>query len=163
MDRVHKALTPKKSEGPPRDIRAKFHYYCTKEQLLAAARGRESLTFQEPNYQLFADLSQLTINKWRAPGSNITAQPNNLPIGLPLLCALYISRLQTCFLICRWLAEYLHLADTPQGLEGPHCRSASCSHCKSSIPSTKNDHQSSNKWGHFISPDLDPEDSIDWL
>ena len=38
LDRVHWALTAKKADGPLCDIIAKFHYYRTKEQLLAAAR-----------------------------------------------------------------------------------------------------------------------------
>lgn len=66
MDRVHRALAPKKTDGPPRDIIAKFHYYRTKELLLNAARHKNTLQFQAYNYQLFTDLSQLTINKRRA-------------------------------------------------------------------------------------------------
>ena len=45
IDRVHCALSPKKSEGPPRDIIIKFHYYHTKEQLLSAGREKGSLHF----------------------------------------------------------------------------------------------------------------------
>lgn len=63
MDRVHRALAPRKSKGPPRDIIAKFNYSHSKEQLLAAARGKDSLNFQGHAYQLFADLSPLTLAK----------------------------------------------------------------------------------------------------
>lgn len=63
MDRVHRALTPRKADGLPCDIIAKFHYFCTKEQLLAAAREKDSQIFQGHTYELFADLSQLTISK----------------------------------------------------------------------------------------------------
>lgn len=66
MDRIHRTLAPKKAEGPPHDIITKFHFYRTKENLLAAARERNDLSFQGEKYQLFADLSQLTINKRRA-------------------------------------------------------------------------------------------------
>lgn len=65
FDRIHRALTGKKADGPPRDIIVKCHYYYrTKEQLLTPARDKKSLSFQGDNYQLFADLSQLTISKW---------------------------------------------------------------------------------------------------
>lgn len=37
MDRVHRALTPRQTDGRPRDIVTKLHYFQTKEQLLAAA------------------------------------------------------------------------------------------------------------------------------
>ena len=63
MDRIHRALAPRKSEGPPRDIIAKFHFFHTKEQLMVAARNKESLIFQGHPYQIFADLSPITVAK----------------------------------------------------------------------------------------------------
>lgn len=63
MDRVHRALAPRKTNGPPRDIIAKFHFFRTKEQLLSAARGNSNLNFQGHQYQLFTDLSPLTVAK----------------------------------------------------------------------------------------------------
>lgn len=66
FDRVHRALAPRKSNGPPRDIITKLHYYRTKEQLLTAARGKDLLSFQGHSYQLFTDLSPLTVAKRRA-------------------------------------------------------------------------------------------------
>lgn len=46
MDRIHPTLAPKKAEGPPRDVIAKFHFYHTKGNLLAAARKKKDLSFQ---------------------------------------------------------------------------------------------------------------------
>lgn len=67
MDRIHRALTPRKPEGPPHDIIiTNFHFYRTKEQLMAAARGNNSLIFQDHPYQLFADLSPITVAKQHA-------------------------------------------------------------------------------------------------
>lgn len=45
FNRIHRALMPHKAEGPLRDIIAKLKRKRTKEQLLAAARGKGSLTF----------------------------------------------------------------------------------------------------------------------
>lgn len=59
MDRVHRALSPHKADGPPRNIIAKFHYYRTKEQLLAAARGKDTDPFKVTHIsysQIFPDL-----------------------------------------------------------------------------------------------------------
>lgn len=63
MDRIHRAITPRKPEGPPRYIIAKFHFYRTKQQFMAAARGKDYLIFQDHPYQLFADLSPITVAK----------------------------------------------------------------------------------------------------
>lgn len=49
--------------APSRDIIAKFHYYRTKEQLLAAKWEKDALTFQGHTYKLFSDLYQLTTTK----------------------------------------------------------------------------------------------------
>lgn len=40
MDMVHRALSSRKTNGPPRAIIAKFHYYRTKEQLLACSNSQ---------------------------------------------------------------------------------------------------------------------------
>lgn len=45
MDRVHRAPTPKKPEGPPRNIIAKFHFCQTKKQLLATVRNKRISNF----------------------------------------------------------------------------------------------------------------------
>lgn len=66
FDRIHRALTRRQTDGPPRDIIIKLHFFRTKEQLLAAARNNNTLQFQSHTYQLFADLAPLTIAKRRA-------------------------------------------------------------------------------------------------
>lgn len=57
FDRIHRALTRR---------RVKLHFFHTKEQLLTAARNKNSLQFQSHTYQLFSDLEPLTIAKRRA-------------------------------------------------------------------------------------------------
>lgn len=66
MDRAHRALTRRSKDGPPRDVIVKFHYYNTKEKILAAAREKEPLSFQGHDYQIFPDLAPITIMKRRA-------------------------------------------------------------------------------------------------
>lgn len=66
FDRIHRALTRRQTDGPPRDIIVKLHFFRMKEQLLAAARNKNSLQFQSHDYQLFTDLAPLTIAKHRA-------------------------------------------------------------------------------------------------
>lgn len=66
FDRIHRALTRRQQDGPPRDIIIKLHFFRTKEQLLTAARNKDALQFQNHNYQLFSDLAPLTIAKRRA-------------------------------------------------------------------------------------------------
>lgn len=65
FDRIHRALGPKKPDGPPRDIIIKFTFYRTKETLLRAARDKRDLCFQGHPYQLFSDLAPSTIQKRR--------------------------------------------------------------------------------------------------
>ena len=66
FDRIHRALTRRQQDGPPRDTIIKLHFFRTKEQLLAAARNKDTLLFQGHTYQLFSDLAPLTIAKRRA-------------------------------------------------------------------------------------------------
>lgn len=66
IDRVHRSLTARKPNGPPRDIIVKLHYYRTKDKLSRAARAKEPLTFQGHSYQIFTDITQSTIAKRRA-------------------------------------------------------------------------------------------------
>lgn len=63
FDRMHRALTRRQADGPPRDIIIKMHFFRTKEQLLSAARNKDSLLFQGHAFQLFSDLAPLTIAK----------------------------------------------------------------------------------------------------
>lgn len=63
--RIHRALTRHQTDGPPRDIIIKLHYFRTKKQLLTAARNKDTLLFQGHTYQLLSDLDPLTIAKCR--------------------------------------------------------------------------------------------------
>lgn len=65
FDRIHRSLASKPSEGPPRDVLIKFHFYRTKERLLQAAREQQDLFFQGNPLQLFAYLSPATIARRR--------------------------------------------------------------------------------------------------
>lgn len=62
---IHRSLALKPTEGSPRDVVIKFHYYRTKEKLLQAARERRDLSFQDNTLQLFADLCPVMIAKRR--------------------------------------------------------------------------------------------------
>lgn len=62
---IHRSLSPKPSDDPPRDVIIKFHYYRTKEKLLQVARDQQNLSFQGNSLQLFADLSTVTIARQR--------------------------------------------------------------------------------------------------
>lgn len=53
----------RQTDGPPPDIIIKLHFFRTREQLLTAARNKDSLLFQSHAYQLFSDLAPLTIAK----------------------------------------------------------------------------------------------------
>lgn len=66
FDRIHRALTRSQTDGPPRDIIVKLHFFRIKEQLLSAARNKDALQFQSHAYQSFSDLAPLTIVKHRA-------------------------------------------------------------------------------------------------
>lgn len=76
---------PKKTEGPPCNIIIKFIYYRTKETLRRAAGARDQLdlSIQGHHYQLFANLSSITIQKRRLHNGAVYL-PNSLPLGLPL-------------------------------------------------------------------------------
>lgn len=65
FDRIHRSLAPKPSDGPPRDVIIKFHFYRTKEKLLQAAREQQDISFQGSPLQQFADLSLVTIARRR--------------------------------------------------------------------------------------------------
>lgn len=71
MDRIHRTLTPCPEEGPPCDIVVKLHFFRMKEQLITASRQKESLVFQGHGYQIFHDISQVTLAKWKAMKPNL--------------------------------------------------------------------------------------------
>lgn len=98
IDKVHRALAPHKN-GLPRHIIAKIHYYRTKEQFLAAARGKDVLSFQGHTYQIFADLSPLIVAKrmhpeTASPDSPVTSDP--ITLGIPFLGTLHSLGDQIC-------------------------------------------------------------------
>lgn len=125
MDRVHRALLPKKTEGPPRDIIAKFHYYKTKEQLLISAREKSNLVFQGHNYQLFADLSQLTISKRRAMKPHLLElHCNNITYQWLFPFSLRFSYHGTRH-TCRSLEEHQQALQDLNLVENPHTAPAS--------------------------------------
>lgn len=105
IDRVHRALAPHKTNGPPRDIIAKLHYYRIKEQLLAVARGKDTFTFQGHTYQIFADLSPLTVAKRHTlkPLLQIL-QRHQIPYHWGFPFSVQFTHLETKY-ICRTLAE----------------------------------------------------------
>lgn len=53
FDCMHRALKPKKPEGPSCEMVIKFIYYCTKEILIQAAQDKSILMFQGYCYQVF--------------------------------------------------------------------------------------------------------------
>lgn len=157
MDRVHRALAPKKIDGPPRDIIAKLHYYRTKEQLISAAREKHNLSFQGHDYQLFTDLSQLTINKRRAMKPQLAVLQNHHIIyqwGFPF--SIRFTHQGSRF-TCRSPEELqltlqdLHLVDKSQSTNLTRRRSTS---------NNPGNHQA-NKRSRIASPPLEQEDSMD--
>lgn len=65
IDRAHRALTAPRSDDHPRDVIVK-PYYKIKEKMMAEARGRGDISLLGHSVQLFADISQLTIQKRRS-------------------------------------------------------------------------------------------------
>lgn len=65
IDKIHCALTAPRSDGLPRDIIVKPHYYHIKEKLMLAARNRPDLLLFEAPIQLFTDLAPSTVQKQR--------------------------------------------------------------------------------------------------
>lgn len=149
------------SEGPPRDIIAKLHFFRTKEQLLTAICNKETQIFQGYPYQLFQDLSPLTIAERRAlrPHLQILQQHHiTYRWGIPFAVCFSF---QSCDYTCRSpedlqaeaTLQELHLLppDTPQ--ESSSCRrSTSCSPQKSQNSAQAQDQANSHKWGRFDSP-----------
>ena len=168
FDRIHRALAPKKSEGPPRDIIAKFHYYRTKEQVLEAAREKSSLTFQGNNFQIFADLSQLTITKWRAMKPLLVElQQRNIKYQWGFPFSLRFT-FQGSKIVCR-SPDQLHqalidlkLIDHSITHNSSRRRSASASSRNGIIqPEKNNGTHHTNKRGRFVSQPQDQEDTMD--
>lgn len=66
LDRAHRALTGPRSDGLPRDILVKPHYYEVKEKVMATAREITDLHLRDHPIQIFADISPDTVQKRRA-------------------------------------------------------------------------------------------------
>lgn len=66
LDRAHRALQPPRSDGLPRDIIVKPHFYAVKEEVMKLSRSAEKLMFQGHQVQIFADISPYTVQKRRA-------------------------------------------------------------------------------------------------
>lgn len=168
MDRVHRALMPKKTDGPPRDIIAKFHFFRSKEQLLEAARGKNNLTFQGHSYQLFADLSQLTISKRRAMKPHLLELQRHAikyQWGFPF--SLKFTHQGTRF-ACKTPEELQHVLQDLKLIDGTTIastsrrRSASASSIqKTSSSETKNGNHHTHKRGRFASSQQEQDDAMD--
>lgn len=165
IDRIHRALAPRKSEGPPRDIIVKFHFFRTKEQIIVAARSKETLIFQGHPYQIFADLSPVTVAKRRTMKPLLqNLQQHQIPYqwGFPFsLRFLYQSIKHSCKSYDELLntLQKLHLCERPSA--SPRRRTISSSPQNTSKIGNDRNKQSSSKRGRFNSPDPDPPDSMD--
>lgn len=65
INRIHRALTAPRSDGLPRDITVKPHYYRTNEKLMFAARNRHDLSLFGAPIELFTYLGPSTVQKLR--------------------------------------------------------------------------------------------------
>lgn len=65
LDRVHRALTAPRPDGLPRDVIVKPHFYRVKEKIMLEARNKSDISLQGNKVQIFADISQATIQKRR--------------------------------------------------------------------------------------------------
>ena len=168
MDRVHRALTQRKADGPPRDIIAKFHFYKTKELILQNTREKNKLSFQGHDYQIFADISQLTINKRRAMRpllQELQQRHIRYQWGFPFSLRFTY---QGTKIVCR-TPEQLHQAlidfkiiETPPTTTAARRRSASNSPRDSSPQQNQgNGIQQLHKRGRFVEQQQDQEDTMD--
>lgn len=66
LDRAHRALQPPRTDGLPRDIIVKPHFYSVKEEVMRKLRGAAALTILGHTVQIFADLSPYTVQKRRS-------------------------------------------------------------------------------------------------
>lgn len=168
LDRVHRALTAKKKDGPPRDIITKFHYYRTKEQILIAAREKKELNFQGHNYQIFADLSQLTITKRRSMKPQLMElQRHNImyqwgfPFSVRFNYQGTIYRSRSADELQQTLLK-LNLTEPTSSNSPTRRRMASSSPSGSTQKiSEQNGNHHSHKRGRYATSSMDQEDSMD--
>ena len=168
MDRVHRALTSRKADGPPRDIIAKFHFYRTKELILQTTREKSKLTFQGNEYQIFADISQMTINKRREMRPLLYELQQRqikyqwgFPFSLRFTC-------QGTKIVCRTPAQLqqalldFKIIDRPPSATAARRRSASTSpRDNSPLHNHNNGIQQLHKRGRFVEQAQEQEDTMD--
>lgn len=169
MDRLHRALAPCKPNGLPMDIIAQFHYYRTKEQLLAIARGKDSLTFQGHIYEVFADLSPLTVAKRHALKPHLQVLKwNQIAYHWGIPFSIHFTHLETKYVCCSSEELQLPMMDLGLVYHVPHRnssrrRSASRSPQKQAVASSSHaasTRQNLYKRGRFDNPAPSNEDSM---
>lgn len=167
MDRIHRALTPRPEDGPLREVVVKRHYFCTKEQLMAASRNKESLTFQGHRYQIFLDLFQLTLNKRKAMKLHLLIlQQHHIIYCWSFAFAVRASHNGSSYL-CKFAEDLqatlvdLHLSPPEASAEGSRRTAESSSPKKLQASPGRHAQSSVHKRGCFASPAPAPEDSMD--
>lgn len=65
MDRAHRALRPKSTSGPPRDVICRLQDFTIKEQIMRAARSKHDISFENSAIQLYPDLAWITLQRRR--------------------------------------------------------------------------------------------------
>lgn len=151
--------------APPRDI-AKLHCFRTKEQLMSATCIKDALAFQGHSFQLFQDLSPLTISKRHAIKPHLQAQQQHhiayrwrFPFSVSFS---FHGTHYTCPSTKDLQATLsdLHLLPADPLPEGSQRHSASRSPQKlHSSPDSKQP-PGTHKWGCFNSPAPAQEDSM---
>lgn len=167
MDRIIKSLAPKKEDGPPRDIVIKLHYFRTKEQLMEAARNKDTLTFQGHLYQILQDLSQQTLLKRKAMKPHLQIlQHHHISYrwSFPFaLCFAYKGTSCTCNTVDDLLTaiQELRLSIPENITEGSKCRASSNSPTIQKDNSIQQALSGTNKRSCFASPPPNPKEQMD--
>lgn len=65
MDRAHRALRPKKPNGPPREVICRIQDYTLKEKIMFAARNQQEIKHEGSVIQLYPDLAWATLHRRR--------------------------------------------------------------------------------------------------
>lgn len=165
MDMIHRTLATRKEDGPPRDIVIKLHYFRTKEQLMEAAREKNSLIFQGHRYQIFNDLSQQTLIKRKAMKPYLLIlQHHHISYHWSFPFAIQFSYKGTSY-TCKTEDDLLttlqDLSILGNTSEGSKRRTASNSPKNHQDTLEHQAHSSTHKRSHFASPPRAPEDQMD--
>lgn len=167
MDRIHRTLAPKKEDGPPRDIVIKLHYFRTKEQLMEAARNKDTLTFQGHRYQVFHDLSQQTLYRRKEMKPHLQIlQYHHIPYRWSFPFALRFTYKGTTY-TCKKLDDLLtaiqelRLSIPDNSTEGSKRRASSNSPKAQQDNPTQLAHSSTSKRSRFASPPPNSKDQMD--